>query len=176
MIGNTVAKSGFIVGSAIRNLAIAAASVVVAASGLIAGAGQASASESTVSGWNTASAPVRCSVNIQRKDVCLYYSPGAEGAMWWTSFSYDAAIDGTFSDDGYGSAGAGQQVRNNAASAENSTACRLGIWVYPNYVGDVNWVPAYRGGNLTSNLRNNEASIGYYDPVNCPGVGVDALR
>lgn len=174
MIGNTVSKSGFIVGSATRSLAIAAASVVVASSGLISGAGPASASESTVSGWNTASAPVRC--GPQRRDVCLYYSPGAEGAIWWTASTSQNTIYGTFENDGYGSAGAGQNVRNNAASVENSAECRLGVWVYPNYVGDVNWVPAYRGGNLTSNLRNNEASIGYYDPVNCPGVGVDPYR
>jgi hypothetical protein len=62
--------------------------------------------------------------------------------------------------------GYGQAVRNNAASMENGTPnCNVTTWVYPNYVGDFNWLSPGEGGNLSPNandpqqLRNNEASI-----------------
>ncbi|WP_037857618.1 peptidase inhibitor family I36 protein [Streptomyces sp. NRRL S-340] len=135
-------------------------------------AGQSSATSDRIDGWNTNSAPVRCGTTSPYF-FCLYYSPGAEGAVWKSRSNAVRNLSGaTFYDDGYGSAGAGQPVRNNAASAENaSSACNVGIWYSPDYQGNSNWLSPGKGGNLTSYLRNNEASIAISDHTRCPGVG-----
>ncbi|MGW0766374.1 hypothetical protein [Streptomyces sp. NPDC002676] len=147
------------------------AAAVMAVSGL---AGQASADSANISSWNTYSAPVRCAAGTPTSyDFCLYYSQGAEGAVWGSHYAAVSNLSGaTFSDDGHGSAGAGQGVRNNAASAEVADPCNLGIWVYPGFTGNSNWLSPTRGGNLTSWMRNNEASIAIDDSTNCPGLGI----
>ncbi|MGW0766373.1 hypothetical protein [Streptomyces sp. NPDC002676] len=146
------------------------AAAVMAMSGL---AGQASADSANISSWNTDSSPARCTGSYS---FCLYYSPDAEGAMWATSSDAVSNLSGaTFHDDGHGSAGAGQGVRNNAASAENAdnyAFCNVGIWVYPGFTGNSNWLSPGKGGNLTSWMRNNEASIAIDDSTRCPGVGI----
>ena len=89
---------------------------------------------------------------------CLWYSPNGANAGWGSTSLSTPTISGTFF---LGSgAGKGAPVRNDAASMSNGTGnCHVTTWVYPNYQGAFNWLDATWGGNLTSNLRNNEASI-----------------
>lgn len=88
---------------------------------------------------------------------CLWVSPSMGGGHWLGPDSGNGdvpTITASFTDgDG--------KVRNNAASAANVLDCSMGIWVSPNYVGDVNRLDWGWGGNLTSSppLRNNEASV-----------------
>ncbi|MFI1753594.1 hypothetical protein [Streptomyces sp. NPDC020571] len=93
--------------------------------------------------------------------MCLYYSPNLDNASWTPTRTSDANLGGnTFANHGTGSAGAGQVVRNNAASmGNNTTNCHVTTFVSPNFTGDANWLHAGHAGNLNSRLRNNEASI-----------------
>jgi len=89
-------------------------------------------------------------------DFCLWYSPDMENGVWvWAGGANSVPVITASFTDGDG------KVRNNAASAANAGGCTDGIFVSPNYVGDVNWIAWGWGGNLTSNppLRNNEASV-----------------
>ncbi|MFG2117513.1 hypothetical protein [Streptomyces sp. NPDC048710] len=126
-----------------RRAGVAAASAALA---LGVSAGQASATDTGVSSWPTSS---RC--NDQGYFFCLYYSPNHAGGMKGYYDIQVPTISGNFSD--------GHVIRNDAASMENPVYCDVRTWVYPNYVGDSNYVIGGYGGNLTSRLRNNEASI-----------------
>ena len=90
---------------------------------------------------------------------CLWYGQNIGGAMWGTTQQRFGTIIATFPNNG---AGAGKPVRNDAASmADNTSDCNVTTWVDPNYTGAFNWLEPGWWGNLTSNLRNNEASISY---------------
>ncbi|MFI2208007.1 hypothetical protein ACH47Z_46880 [Streptomyces sp. NPDC020192] len=133
-------------------------SAAVMAIGLF--AGEANATSTNIDYWSTDSAPVRCS-----KALCLYYNSGAEGAIFYNGMAgADYLRYFSFWDDhtaGVNSSnGAGQEVDNNAASAENgSVNCGEAIYVNSAGYGDSNVLDPGRGGNLTSNLKNNEASL-----------------
>jgi hypothetical protein len=92
---------------------------------------------------------------------CLWYAQGqGTGGAGWGGRGSVGTISGTFTIGGSSQAGYGQSVRNNAASMTNVTSnCNVTVWVSPNYTGDFNWLHPDKAGNLTSNLRNNEASI-----------------
>ncbi|MFB7211211.1 hypothetical protein [Streptomyces sp. NPDC056255] len=93
--------------------------------------------------------------------MCLYYSPNLTNASWTPSGTSDSDLSGNkFANHGTGSAGAGQVVRNNAASmGNNTTNCRVRVFYSPGFTGDSNWLTAGHAGNLNGNLRNNDASI-----------------
>ncbi|HEY9438575.1 MAG TPA: hypothetical protein VIS29_07970 [Streptomyces sp.] len=93
--------------------------------------------------------------------MCLYYSPNLDNASWTPTRTSDADLAGNkFADHGTGSSGAGQVVRNNAASmGNNTTNCHVATFYSTSFRGDANWLHAGHAGNLTSGLRNNEASI-----------------
>ena len=156
-----------------RRLAVTAASVAVAATALLTGAGEASATNTTVSSWGTWESPVRCIDSSGASVVmCLYYNSNAGGAI---DKKYDTVQDGTISDtfwatDQYGSAGNGQNVRNNAASVENASYGTIGVWTSPWFYGDSDYIPGGRGGNLTWNVKNNEASWGFLSSLNRGGT------
>ncbi|GLX19706.1 MULTISPECIES: peptidase inhibitor family I36 protein [Streptomyces] len=138
-----------------RRMATAAA---VAAAGLaLAGVATspAAAAGGKVQGWKVSTSPYRCT-----GDVCLYYSPGAEGAIWAkTSFTDYNLSDNRFWSDQYGSAGSGQSVNDNAASQENNTAYTLYTYTGANMTGSVAWTPAWYGGNLGAvGMRNTVSS------------------
>ncbi|WP_225840373.1 hypothetical protein [Streptomyces sp. NK08204] len=137
-------------------VAVVGAAAMLALGGL---AGQANASYVNIDSWHT----YTC-YNRPGAYYCLYYSPNAGGGIWSSSALGVPTLSGNFSD--------GNPVRNDAASAENASACDVGIWVYPNYVGDENWLSPDMGGNLNSWLRNNEASIAMDDASRsyCPTV------
>jgi hypothetical protein len=145
--------------NAARRLAAGLGALAIAATTLLTGASQASA-DTTVNSWGYREWPLRCAdTNGTQVWICLYYSTDANGAIYMgEGSSAESAINGTFRADSFGSAGAGQGVRNNAASMENPTWCTDAVYVSPSYLGDANFVPAGRGGNLTWTLRNNEAS------------------
>ena len=99
-----------------------------------------------------------CSVG--RWHYCLWYSQNTNGAVWGTNQQRFGTIIATYPDGN--PAGGGKPVRNDAASmADNTSNCNVTTWVDPNYTGAFNWLEPYWWGNLTSNLRNNEASISY---------------
>lgn len=93
--------------------------------------------------------------------MCLYYSPNLTNASWTPSGTSDSDLSGNkFANHGTGSAGAGQVVRNNAASmGNNTTNCHVAVFYSPGFKGDANWLHAGRAGNLNGDLRNNDASI-----------------
>ncbi|MFB6890839.1 peptidase inhibitor family I36 protein [Kitasatospora sp. NPDC056327] len=136
-------------------LAVIGATAALAVGGL---GGQANASFVNIDSWNT----FEC--NKTAAYFCLWYGPNHTGGKWTSNVVAVPTISGNFSD--------GNPVRNNAASAENASACNVGIWVYPNYMGDENWLSPEKGGNLTPYLRNNEASMALDDATRafCPTV------
>ncbi|MFD9598605.1 hypothetical protein ACFWA9_38385 [Kitasatospora sp. NPDC059973] len=156
-------------------MTVAAAALALTAAGATAGAGQAQAASVWSNGWDTYSAAIRCTVGSDEATLfCLYYSPGANGAVWTTNYdqtNFRATYPTGFSwevpkfrSDRYGSAGAGQQVLRDAASAENGTShANLAVFSGLLFNGDVTWIPPGRGGNLSSYLRNkNESAQLYY--------------
>ena len=140
-----------------RRLTYTVAALAMAGAGLLTGVGTAQAQESTINGWNTYSDPFRCTVgNDEPTFFCLYYNSGANGAVWKSHYHQGNVWGETFSSDRYGSNGAGQRVWHNAASVENDSWCSLAVYSSSVNYGDVNWVPAGRGGNLTTALKNKE--------------------
>ncbi|KJY26638.1 peptidase inhibitor family I36 protein [Streptomyces sp. NRRL S-495] len=139
-------------------LALIAATATLALGGPGGLGGQANASVENIDSWNS----FACAQ--QGGYYCLWYSPNHGGGFWTSRVVATPTISGNFTD--------GNPVRNNAASAENASACNVGIWVYPNYMGDENWLSPNRGGNLTLWLRNNEASMALDDATRafCPTV------
>jgi hypothetical protein len=124
-----------------------------------------------VASTHTTNAPAATGTNIDkafegesgcsagRWHYCLFYLQNIAGAMWGTNQQNFGTIIATFPNNG---SGAGNPVRNDAASmADNTGNCNVTTWVYPNFTGDFNWLKPMFWGNLTSNLRNNEASISY---------------
>lgn len=90
---------------------------------------------------------------------CLWYSPNYTGAEWGSQVSSYKLITATFPDNGLGE---GQPVRDNAASMGNATeGCNVTTFFKPGFAGPFNWLDPGWAGNLTSNLRDNEASISY---------------
>ncbi|MFF2618565.1 hypothetical protein [Kitasatospora sp. NPDC058046] len=152
--------------STAHKMALGAAVLAVAATSVVAGSTAAHASSvSVISGWNTYSDPWRCTTGSDSATFwCLYYNSGAEGAVYKSNYRQDrmAAPYGYFQADAYGSRGAGQPTLHNAASVENSAGCNLGVYANYGALGDVNWVPPYRGGNLTTALKNKNEWAGIY--------------
>ncbi|MGW0771026.1 peptidase inhibitor family I36 protein [Streptomyces sp. NPDC002676] len=138
-------------------VALVGAAAVLALGGL---AGQANASYVNIDSWHT----FTCSNSAPGAYFCLWYNSNHGGGIWSSSAQAVPTLSGNFSD--------GNPVRNDAASAENASACDVGIWVYPNFVGDENWLSPSMGGNLNSWLKNNEASIAMDDASRsyCPTV------
>ena len=149
-------------GAAVRRIAIAMTVAVASGATLFTGAGQAQADSSWSNGWDTYSDPFRCTVGSDEATYfCMYYNSGAEGAIWKSQAkAQNFYVYGTtFQDDGYGSNGAGVSVANNAASAENdSFTSTLAVYSNWNETGDVTYIPAGRGGNLSSYVKNADGS------------------
>ncbi|MCX4730593.1 hypothetical protein [Streptomyces sp. NBC_01363] len=92
--------------------------------------------------------------------MCLYYSPNLTNASWTPTRTSDADLAGNkFANHGTGSAGAGQVVRDNAASmGNNTTNCHVTVFSKTDFHGNTNWLRAGHAGNL-KDLRNDNASI-----------------
>jgi hypothetical protein len=137
----------------------AAGAAALVAGLLIAGVPSTKAGASTVfiDQFNTGGS--RCWNDLKTTPTwCLWYSPNMDGGV--LTHSYDiSTLSENFGNGGYGTAGVGLPVRNDAASMANNNGACLYTYVYPGYVGDDNGLEPWWGGNLTANLRNNEASI-----------------
>ena len=102
-----------------------------------------------------------------RGEACLYYNSNLEGAVYDVNYSvanYAFPTPAKFqtSHNGHGtlSAGAGQDVWNNAASAYNNSRCWLDIYYNSNFDSHV-YVQEINPGqwaNLDPVLKNNNAS------------------
>ncbi|MEY9892759.1 hypothetical protein ABIA31_006437 [Catenulispora sp. MAP5-51] len=137
-------------------LAAAAGTLMVGA-----GATQASADSANVSSWNS---PASCN-SVSAYWFCLYYHQNQQGSVWRSTSPKVSTITALFGADG--------PVRNNAASADNGSLCNVGIWVFPGYSGDSDFLSPNRGGNLGPALRNHEASIAIDDHSSgCVGLSI----
>ncbi|MYS20229.1 Peptidase inhibitor family I36 [Streptomyces sp. DvalAA-14] len=153
---------------AFKKLAVTAALGVVALGGALVAPTTAGAASKDISDWNSSAA---CGPGSPFY-FCLYYHTGATGGRF--ADSTDAEISDLTGYTFTGSDGDGQQVRNNAASAQNgSSLCNVGIWYSKNFSGNSNWLKPGKGGNFTSYLANNEASIAISDHTHCPNQGYD---
>ncbi|TDB99253.1 hypothetical protein [Actinomadura sp. 7K534] len=141
--------------------AVAAAALTMGGtSGLVAGSAQAG-DAIQISQWASWGQP--CGTYL-----CLYYSPGLWNASWRPAHYVDKDLSGNkFYDSGYfGSAGKGQVVNDNAASAGNrSTNCLLIIWRDKNLMGYGNFLhPGWSGDFIEHSpavyhLRNAGSSV-----------------
>ncbi len=135
---------------------IFAAALVAAA---LAGAPPASAAERDITGWRSAEP---CTSDYW----CLYYRVYAEGAQYnhfgsASEIKYVSAGGPTFRNRGAtrGAEGAGQQVRNNAASLNNKTNNRsISSFYSPGYRGNSDRLQDGWAGNLYY-TANNGASV-----------------
>ncbi len=137
----------------------AAGAAALAAGLLVAGVPTAKAGASTIfiDQFNTGGS--RCETDLgTTPSWCLWYSQNMDGGV--LTHSYDiSTLSENFGNGGYGTAGVGDPVRNDAASMGNNNGGCLYTYVSPGYVGNDNGLEGWYGGNLTSGLRNNEASI-----------------
>ncbi|MER7671294.1 hypothetical protein ABTY61_22900 [Kitasatospora sp. NPDC096128] len=148
-------------------LTLAAASVITTTSAAQASPAIMGPNPTWINGWSTYSNPWRCTTGSDSATFwCLYYNSNAEGAAYKSPFREGQGprdwTYGIFQADAYGSRGAGQHIWHNAASAENASGCPLGVWSGYGAVGDSNWVPPYRGGNLTKAVKNKNEWAGVY--------------
>ncbi|BBH71279.1 hypothetical protein ACTI_79640 [Actinoplanes sp. OR16] len=134
---------------------MAAASLVAIAAGLFATSAPAGAAARDIGSGGVNS---RCDSSPYL--LCLFYSGNYSGAYWGTS-SYVANLSNSRFISGTGS-GAGQVVRNNAASmsCDTSVAGNLWCWSYynTNRGGNVDYLLPQRSGNLYYTW-NDEASV-----------------
>jgi hypothetical protein len=139
-----------------RRIASLTAVLALSGSAAVMAAGSASADAAyNVSTWGNAA----CYYNL-----CLWYhdaGQGNGGAGFGTNGSienldgYTFFIDGSPNNDGLG-----QKVRNNAGEITNGTVSCVDYAFYSNdYAGPSDYVTPEAGGDLTSGLHNNEASV-----------------
>jgi hypothetical protein len=108
-----------------------------------------------INGWNESAC-----TNTYRANYCLWYSQGGQGGGW-AGYSQKTDLDqGQVFNIG-GGAGEGQYVLDNAASMSNGTTdCHVAVWDdYGEQGNYVNWLSPGYGGDLTSQLRNQDVSI-----------------
>ncbi|MER8088870.1 peptidase inhibitor family I36 protein [Streptomyces sp. NPDC058316] len=139
---------------ALKRASLVAATVAAVSAAALGLAPTAGATSTNIDTWSSFWQP--CGTYM-----CLYYSPNLTNASWTPSGTSDADLSGNkFGNHGTGSAGAGQVVRNNAASmGNNTTNCHVTVFYSPSFKGDSNWLHAGHAGNLNTRLRNNDASI-----------------
>ncbi|WEV27706.1 peptidase inhibitor family I36 protein [Streptomyces sp. 71268] len=94
------------------------------------------------------------------KYVCLYYNSDLKGAMFKHRYNISNYAGYVFTASDAGSAGAGQPVKNNAASATNwEQGNGIRIYVNSNYIGDWDGVPAWTWVNLSATKNNNASGV-----------------
>lgn len=138
---------------------VAAGVAALVAGLLMAGVPDTKAGASTVfiDQFNTGGS--RCAADLHTTPAwCLWYSPNMDGGVLTHSYAIKTLTE-NFGNGGYGTAGVGDPVRNDAASMANNNGSCLYTYVSPGYVGADNGLEPWYGGNLTAGLRNNEASI-----------------
>ncbi|MBC3985634.1 peptidase inhibitor family I36 protein [Streptomyces sp. AC536] len=113
----------------------------------------------TLAGVPASAAPKAVTTGgCQDKHICLYYNSDLKGAMFQHRYNISNYAGYVFTASDAGSAGAGQPVKNNVASADNADAGNgIRIYVNSNYVGDWDGVPPWTWRNLDV-AKNNNAS------------------
>ncbi|WP_237555199.1 MULTISPECIES: peptidase inhibitor family I36 protein [unclassified Streptomyces] len=130
---------------------MAAAAAVLAAGASVLAVGPASAKAAPAS----AAATTTCSSGY----ACIYYHPNYGGAFFRQFPSIPNYSGYTFTASANGSDGAGQGVRNNAASVDNwDFVNSFTVYYHPNYTGASQTFAAGGGGNFNTTLRNENAS------------------
>ena len=131
-----------VAGLAVAGMAVAAPSPASATTGY------------NINGWNETSCSQTC-----RADYCLWYSQGGGGGGW-AGYSTTTNLGSQVFNIGSG-AGEGKYVVDDAASMSNGTTnCHVAVWDNYNETGAyVNWLSPGDGGDLTSQLRNQDISI-----------------
>ncbi|MFE6775475.1 peptidase inhibitor family I36 protein [Streptomyces sp. NPDC057702] len=94
--------------------------------------------------------------SCEDKYVCLYYNSDLKGAMFKHRYNIPNYAGYVFTASDAGSAGAGQPVKNNAASVTNwDRGNGIRIYVNSNYDGKWDGVPAWTSRNLDVTKNNN---------------------
>ena len=120
---------------------LAAAATVLAAPMLLLGTGAAQAAPAA-NGFNCLD------------DVCFFYDAYENGASWGgPSYAGQDLKNAYFEQDGKD--GAGQRVKNNAASVINRNNLPLCVYYNENYTGPSDEIPPQSWGNLVATLNNN---------------------
>jgi hypothetical protein len=145
----------------IRKRIKATAAAVAMAAAAAGGAVALAAAPAHATGWNINGWSESACSNRYGDNYCLWYSPGGGGGGWGsTARESDLDYGQTFNIGG--GAGLGAGVWRDAASMSNGTSnCHVAVWTGIGETGDVDWLNAGYGGNLTSALRNQNESIDY---------------
>jgi hypothetical protein len=92
-------------------------------------------------------------------DYCLWYNSGQKGGQTNTYENipnWGGTYPRNFSDNGQGTAGVGQPVKNNAASYANSHDSKTGVSYFnSNYSGASDVAPPRDKGNLVNTYNEN---------------------
>jgi len=121
--------------------------------GIVVGGGAISASAGTGDG------------TVDNNEIGFYFSQDENGSLWdsvyFTSTQFRFHNDTTSPWVTFisGGTGQGQKVRNNAASVWNRNPYKGLIYYSPNFGGYYDTVPAKSARNLSSSIRNNNASF-----------------
>ncbi|MET8416471.1 peptidase inhibitor family I36 protein [Streptomyces sp. NPDC005134] len=113
-----------------------------------------------VAGIGLAAAPAQAAEGCNTPEACLSYNSNLQGAIFVHQTSLADYAGYAFSISSYGgSAGAGQFVKNNAASVENlNLNYRYRVYYNSNYSGAYQTVGTEAWANLNSTLKNENAS------------------
>jgi hypothetical protein len=94
-------------------------------------------------------------------DLCLYYNSNLAGARFNDPYT-DNYAGWVFKAWSGGDAGAGQDVKNNAASVHNYSTVTGDIYYNSNQQGAVQKIAGNSSANLNSTLKNENASQGWF--------------
>ena len=94
-------------------------------------------------------------------DLCLYYNSNEAGARFNDPYT-DNYAGWVFKAWSGGDAGAGQVVKNNAASVHNYSPVIGDIYFNSNQAGPKQQIAGNTSANLNSTLKNENASQGWF--------------
>ncbi len=121
--------------------------------------GYAGIAASLLGGMLAVSAPANAAVAqngvCESGEFCLYYNSDRTGSL--SDFTGSIADYGTYKFKSAG-AGQGQLVKNNAASVRNLTFRTVTVFYYSNYGGSSQAVAPGAAANLSTTLKNQNAS------------------
>ncbi|GAA2993488.1 peptidase inhibitor family I36 protein [Streptomyces fulvorobeus] len=121
----------------------------------------------TVAGSTLAFAtPANAIISCSDFHVCLHYNSDYQGALFDQLYDTPDYAGRYFEASINGSAGAGQQVKNNAASVDNwDRLSRVRIYYNSNYDGSYAYQTIAKNGkaNLNATMKNNNASGKFID-------------
>ncbi|MFH8755973.1 peptidase inhibitor family I36 protein [Streptomyces atroolivaceus] len=111
-------------------------------------------------------APASAIISCSDYHACLHYNSDYKGALYDQLYDTPDYTGRTFEASLGGSNGAGQQVKNNAASVDNwDQVSRVRIYYNSNYDGSYAYqtIAKYGKANLNATMKNNNASGKFID-------------